>query len=572
MKREIFLSSIFHIDYTYLAYSKLNPNQRIIFIMTINTRLIIGFGVILMMMFILTVVGINRVNVIDASISQITDVNSVKQRHAIDFRGSVHDRAIAIRDVVLARNDSELSISIKEIAKLDLFYQESAKMLNPNNILMTDKEKIIYRKIQSIEKKTLPLINQIINAKSNNDLTIANTVLLNEAKPALKEWLATINAFINLEEMANQEATVEMRKVTSSFQNWMIALTSVAIIIGIGVAYLISLRIRNAVGGEPQEAASVIAEISKGDLTSQISSYYPDSMMYSVQVMQKQLVTIVNSIIMSSNELSQRSSKVASGTKQSLIAANSQLEHINSSVNKLHEMNDSINAIADTVRQTESNSNLTAELSQKGREAVQKVANEIEKVSTTVKATVAQVNVLEERTRDIGDIINVIRSIAEQTNLLALNAAIEAARAGETGRGFAVVADEVRNLAQRTGEATGDIEKMILQVQKDTKASVEAMEATVPQVQNGLALTHEANELLRNIQQQSNDSLEKVLEVVAATSQQVSTVLEINNEMQEVANMSKETSLLLHTNSEETEALQHLSEKLKQNINYFTVK
>ncbi len=79
---------------------------------------------------------------------------------------------------------------------------------------------------------------------------------------------------------------------------------------------------------------------------------------------------------------------------------------------------------------------------------------------------------------------------------------------------FAVVADEVRNLAQRTGEATGDIEKMILQVQKDTKASVEAMEATVPQVQNGLALTHEANELLRNIQQQSNDSLEKVLEVV----------------------------------------------------------
>lgn len=539
--------------------------------MTINTRLIIGFGVILMMMFILTVIGINRVNVIDTSISQINDVNSVKQRHAIDFRGSVHDRAIAIRDVVLARNDNELSISIKQIAKLDLFYQESAKMLNPNNILMTDKEKIIYEQIQSIEKKTLPLIDQIINAKSDNNLIIANTVLLDKAKPAFREWLATINAFINLEEMANQKATIEMRKVTSSFQNWMIALTTVAIIIGIGVAYLISLRIRNSVGGEPQEAANVIAEISKGDLTSQISSCYPDSMMSSVQVMQKQLVTIVNSIIMSSNELSQRSSKVASGTKQSLVAANSQLEHINSSVAKLHEMNDSINAIAKTVHQTESNSNVTAELSQKGREAVQKVANEIEKVSTTVKATVTQVNVLEERTRDIGDIINVIRSIAEQTNLLALNAAIEAARAGETGRGFAVVADEVRNLAQRTGEATGDIEKMILQVQKDTKASVEAMEATVPQVQNGLALTHEANELLRNIQQQSNDSLEKVLEVVAATSQQVSTVLEINNEMQEVANMSKETSLLLHTNSEETEALQHLSETLKQNINYFTV-
>ncbi|MEL0635411.1 methyl-accepting chemotaxis protein [Marinomonas sp. TI.3.20] len=540
--------------------------------MTINARLVIGFGITLALTVILAVIAIHRMNFIDTTITQMTDINSVKQRYAINFRGSVHDRAIAVRDVVLARNDTELAAVMKDITNLHLFYQESEKMLDPANIPMTAQEQSIYSTIQRIEKQTLPLIDHIIKAKQANDLTTANALLLNEAKPSFVEWLAAINAFINLEEMANQEATIETRIVSSSFQSWMIALTSIAIIIGLSVAYLIARRIKDAVGGEPQEAADVISEISEGNLTGVISSCCPNSMMSSVQVMQQQLITIVNSIISSSSELSQRSATVASGTKQSLVAADTQLEYTNSAAHKLIEMNDSIHSISDRVRETESNSNITADLSLKGQAAVQKVALEIEKVSATVKATVNQVNVLEERTRSIGDIINVIRGISEQTNLLALNAAIEAARAGETGRGFAVVADEVRNLAQRTGDATGDIEKMILQVQEETKASVEAMESTVPQVQNSLTLTNEANTLLNDIQQQSKNSLANVLEVVAATSQQVVTISEINSQIQEVANMSKETSQALQVNAEETVALQQLSEKLKDDIHYFKVK
>lgn len=540
--------------------------------MTINARLVIGFGITLALTVILAVIAIHRMNFIDTTITQMTDINSVKQRYAINFRGSVHDRAIAVRDVVLARNDTELAAVMKDITNLHLFYQESEKMLDPANIPMTAQEQSIYSTIQRIEKQTLPLIDHIIKAKQANDLTTANALLLNEAKPSFVEWLAAINAFINLEEMANQEATIETRIVSSSFQSWMIALTSIAIIIGLSVAYLIARRIKDAVGGEPQEAADVISEISEGNLTGVISSCCPNSMMSSVQVMQQQLITIVNSIISSSSELSQRSATVASGTKQSLVAADTQLEYTNSAAHKLIEMNDSIHSISDRVRETESNSNITADLSLKGQAAVQKVALEIETVSATVKATVNQVNVLEERTRSIGDIINVIRGISEQTNLLALNAAIEAARAGETGRGFAVVADEVRNLAQRTGDATGDIEKMILQVQEETKASVEAMESTVPQVQNSLTLTNEANTLLNDIQQQSKNSLANVLEVVAATSQQVVTISEINSQIQEVANMSKETSQALQVNAEETVALQQLSEKLKDDIHYFKVK
>ncbi|GAB3487411.1 methyl-accepting chemotaxis protein [Marinomonas epiphytica] len=539
--------------------------------MTINMRLIAGFGITLFMMLLLTIISIHRVNFVDATITQINDVNSVKQRHGINFRGSVHDRAIAVRDLVLAQSTQELNDTIALIQSLDTFYQESASQLDAQQNSMTQEEKALYSKIQVVEQKTQPLISDIIQALQSQNSARAQSILLNEAKPAFTEWLAAINDFINLEEMANQAATEETRIVTSSFQNWMIGLTALAVVIASSVAYFISIRIRNAVGGEPQEAAEVIAEIAKGDLRGDVSSCCDNSMMSSVKIMQSQLVDIVNSIINSSSELSQRSTTVAAGTQQSLVAAKAQLELTNSSVDKLNDMRSSIQKIAETVEQTANNSNLAAELSTQGSHAVQEVANEIEEVANTVKSTVSQVNQLQERTQDIGNIINVIREIAEQTNLLALNAAIEAARAGETGRGFAVVADEVRHLAQRTGEATGDIERMITQVQEDTLASVKAMETTVPQVENGLSLTQKANQILLDIQQQSKDSLEKVLEVANDTGQQVTMVQDINDEIQEVASMSQESSQALATNSAETLALQELSEKLTKDVNYFKV-
>jgi len=223
--------------------------------------------------------------------------------------------------------------------------------------------------------------------------------------------------------------------------------------------------------------------------------------------------------------------------------------HTNAAVDSLETMSQSIHSVASAVKQTEDNSKVTAQLSQQGSHSVQKVATEIEGISSTVKATVKQVNILQDHVKNIGDILGVIRSISDQTNLLALNAAIEAARAGESGRGFAVVADEVRQLAQRTGDATGDIEKMILQVQENTQASVTAMETTVPKVENGLILMGEANQLLHEIQQQANDSLTKVLEIVDETSMQVATVSEISTGVEEIANMSKETSLSLNNNA-----------------------
>ena len=540
--------------------------------MTINMRLVTGFGIILAMMLILTIIGISRVSLINSNITHMTDVNSVKQRYAINYRGSVHDRAIALRDVVLITEQSTLNAVLNDIKELDAFYQTSSRAMRALMSEMNSEERALINKINQIEQQTQPYIEGVINAKGVGNLNEASRILLTDARPSFTLWLNTINEFINLQEQANQSTTIDTLDVASSFKIWMITLTALAILIGASVAYVISLRIRDSVGGEPQEAAKVIALISQGDLTANVDSCCPNSMMASVAVMQSKLKTIVDSIINSSDELSTHSASVASGSQQALSAADAQVAYTNSAVSSLEEMSRSINAVAGSVKQTEDNSKVTAQLSQQGSIAVQKVAAEIEQISITVKATVNQVNVLQEHVKHIGDILSVIRSISDQTNLLALNAAIEAARAGESGRGFAVVADEVRQLAQRTGDATGDIEKMILQVQENTQASVTAMETTVPQVENGLTLTHEANQLLNQIQQQANDSLSNVLEIVEATSSQVATVAQISSGVEEIASMSQETSQSLNNNAQKAVALADLSTTLKQYISYFKVK
>lgn len=542
--------------------------------MTINMRLTVGFAIVLFMMVVLTVIGIQRVNFIDASITQITDVNSVKQRYAINFRGSVHDRSIALRDVVFARDTNELNQVVSDIETLDDFYQESARAMRENmasGMTVTPNEDNIFRKINAIEKKTLPLIDRVIGLKKSGDTEQASQVMLNQARPAFVEWLAAINEFIDYEEAANHALTEETRSVTSSFQTWMISLTLIAILIGVSVAWYISYKVRYAVGGEPQEAAGVMAGIAKGDLTGEVDSCCPNSMMASVQVMQQQLKVTVNNIIVSSEELAGRAGVVASGSQQALSAAYQQVEVTDSAKQNLEAMSNSIHTVADTVKQTEENSKVTLDLSKQGREAVQKVASEIEKIAITVKGTVDQVNMLQERVGKIGDIVNVIRDISEQTNLLALNAAIEAARAGEQGRGFAVVADEVRTLATRTGDATGEIEAMINELQSNTQASVSAMETTVPQVENGLTLMHEANSLLDDIRQQADDSLAKVLEIVSSTGEQVAIVSDVSKQMETIASMSHDSSESLRTNTDEASSLEELSGRLKTNINYFTV-
>jgi methyl-accepting chemotaxis protein len=201
---------------------------------------------------LITTIGIFKVNFINDTLNVIVEVNSVKQRYAINFRGSVHDRAIAIRDLVLAtdKNDALFKKSVDDIKRLEDFYVNSAKpmdMIFQDGLNVDEMEKEILAKIKKVEKSTLPLVSKIIELKMNNQHSQAKALLLDKTSGNFTQWLKVVNEFIDYQENKNQIATPKAREVASSFSSIMMIILIISLVIGASIAYLISNQLVTSV-------------------------------------------------------------------------------------------------------------------------------------------------------------------------------------------------------------------------------------------------------------------------------------------------------------------------------------
>jgi len=206
--------------------------------MMIGQRLTLGFGVLLAMIVGLALFSQNRVSAIGRSLTTINDVNSVKQRFAINFRGSVHNRSIAIRDVTLVE-PSELPATVAEIEDLTAAYAKSA---GPMDEMMasgrgvTPDEGAILASIKSTETQTRPIIADIVRLQKNGQAAGAHAELMTRARPLFVQWLAQINQFIDLEEAKNKAEGAHVRSMASGFVWLLLGVCALGLTIGVAVA------------------------------------------------------------------------------------------------------------------------------------------------------------------------------------------------------------------------------------------------------------------------------------------------------------------------------------------------
>ncbi len=328
------------------------------------------------------------------------------------------------------------------------------------------------------------------------------------------------------------------------------------------IAFYIARGVLRQVGGEPEVANGVMARVAAGDLQGEMPKAHPGSMLDSMNRMVSSLRHMMSEINGLASQLAQGAEQISTTSREVATASHKQSEATSSMAAAVEEMTVSINHISDNAKDTQQYSSSSLELSKSGVARIESATHEIRDIADSVSAAAERIRKLEARTNQVSTIANVIKEIAGQTNLLALNAAIEAARAGEQGRGFAVVADEVRKLAERTSSATVEIEQMIAGIQVDTVEVVHAMDATLPEVDEGIAAAEEAATALRRIEEGALTTLQHIREVAESTREQSQASDSIAQRVEEIATMVEQTSAAMHSSAETAVRLERIAGEL----------
>ncbi len=446
--------------------------------MKLGTRILLGYLGILALLVVIAIVSSTKVDGISSGLETINSVNSVKQRYAINFRGSVHDRAILMRDILLLDDKAEIQATLDGIQQRVAAYATSAVALDAMmaaNMAVTQYERDILAGIKQTEARTMPLMTEVIRLQFAGRQGPALDLLRHEARPAFVEWLGRINKFIDLEEQKNHIVGRSVQDAASGFGVFMMLLTGGALVVGLLIGGWAVLTMRPL-----RHLAETVRRLAADDLEAEVAGAARRD---EIGAIASAVLVFKENMVNARLQAAEQEGRKAQTAAEQKAVMNRTADAFEASVGSLVSLlsadaatlqgtAQSMSVIATKTNDQASNVAASAEEASAGVQTVAAAAEELTTSIHEISRQVAQsakitgqavedarrtdtiVRALAESARKIGDVVQLISGIAGQTNLLALNATIEAARAGDAGKGFAVVASEVKSLAAQTAKAT----------------------------------------------------------------------------------------------------------------------
>jgi len=367
-------------------------------------------------------------------------------------------------------------------------------------------------------------------------------LIRSEIGPLLAAIKTSLDDLVSLQKQRVGESVAVTSNDLSALGNLVIFLLIAGLILGLLSAVATSAMIC----GRIQAAVSAMQDIAEGDgdLTQTLDEKGSDEIaglsrafntfVAKITVLLRTVSDVGNQIANASSQMSATAERTNQGITEQQSETDQTATAITEMVHTAQEIARNAAGAADSAHSADSEA-------QNGQNVVKQTVDSIQALASEVDQAATVIDKLEADSEDIGKVIDVIKGIAEQTNLLALNAAIEAARAGEQGRGFAVVADEVRTLASRTQESTEEIMQIITRVQDGARKAVSAMESGRSQTVISVEQAAKAGESLAAITQAVSTINDMNTQIAHAASQQSEVAEEVDKSVVSIARIGHES-------------------------------